>query len=263
MKDKLIKITDTTIQELLYNEIILPSNYFQTFDKNAKELNIDLNDKEFEKEINEVIVDEFKISNIDKLSNAAKDAKDAISNRDEATLSKVSELVIIMQKEMKELQQQVYNDSLTKLYNRKWINYSFLNSDGTFKDDGTLILIDIKDFKKINTKHGDIIGDSALVFLTNFLDKKLKEENFDHNFVRYGGDQFILFVKDPEIKEAKTIINNARIELANYMLKSKSGHTLKIVFCYGMVEYCKRDNFLKKLEFADDKLKEDKFHILN
>ena len=38
MKNKLKQITDLTIQEVLGNEIILPSTYFKTFDKNIKKI---------------------------------------------------------------------------------------------------------------------------------------------------------------------------------------------------------------------------------
>ena len=272
MKDKLIKITDSTVSQLLNSEIILPSNYFQTFDKNAKELNIDLEDAGFEKEINEIIVDEFKkidrymkktVSNIDTLSTAAHDAKEAIKNKDEAGIEKINEVVEGMQKEMMELQKQVYCDALTKLYNRKWINYNFLNEEGGFKKEGFLILIDIKDFKELNSKYGEIIGDNALIFTANFLKQKLEDEGFDFSLARYAGDQFILFVENSTKEKLVSFIRSIRIELSNYILKSKSGLTLKIVFCFGIADYDQRDDFLKRLEIANDLLKEDKFKIDN
>ena len=42
MKNKLKQITDLTIQEVLGNEIILPSTYFKTFDKNIKKIDKNL-----------------------------------------------------------------------------------------------------------------------------------------------------------------------------------------------------------------------------
>ena len=59
MKTKLKEITDSTVCELLGNDIILPSNYFQCFDKYAKTVDLDLESESFEKELSELILDEF------------------------------------------------------------------------------------------------------------------------------------------------------------------------------------------------------------
>eukprot|EP01156_Anaeramoeba_ignava_P010807 Anaeramoba_ignava/a480891_32.p1 GENE.a480891_32~~a480891_32.p1 ORF type:complete len:278 (-),score=21.96 a480891_32:204-1037(-) len=272
MKKKLKKITDSTIQQLLNNEIILPSLYFTTFDENAKKETVNLEEESFEKEIEGVVVEEFKkielymkrtIQNIELLSAAADDAKDAIKNKDEKKLSQVDELVNGMKEEIKKLQGQLYKDSLTKLYNRKWISYNFLNKEGQFKNSGTMVLIDIKDFGKINSKYGEIIGDSVLLYLSNFLLKKLKEDSDSFELARYEGDQFLLFVKEQDEKEVNSFMNNIRIALSNSTLKSKSGQTLKIIFCFGLSLFEKGDKFLKKLEVTDDLLKEDKFQVKN
>ena len=45
MKQELKKITDLTINDLLNNDIILPSTYFDKFNYHAKELEIDLDDE--------------------------------------------------------------------------------------------------------------------------------------------------------------------------------------------------------------------------
>ena len=63
MKTKLKKITDKTVQDLLQNEIILPSSYFESFDKNAKDIKVDITDSDFEKEVSEVLVQELKVIN--------------------------------------------------------------------------------------------------------------------------------------------------------------------------------------------------------
>lgn len=272
MKKKLARITDSTIQELLNNEIILPSLYFNTFDKNAKKESVRLDDEKFEKEIEDIIVDEYKkidlymkrtIQNIELLSATADDAQNAIKNKDEDALSKANEIVKQMKEQLKDLQGQIYKDPLTKLNNRKWINYHYLDKNGEFKNNGMLALIDIKGFGKINSKYSEIIGDSVLLYLSSFLMKKLTEDMYDFELARYAGDQFILFVKDQDERELNSFMNNIRIELSNLSLKTKSNQRLKIIFCFGMAEFDEGDNFLKKLETADDLLKEDKFQVKN
>ena len=64
MNNKLKEITDLTVNELLSQDIIFPSNYLQCFDKHAKLINIDINDEFFEKEIDDILLNEF--NNINK-----------------------------------------------------------------------------------------------------------------------------------------------------------------------------------------------------
>ena len=59
MKKQLKKITDLTINELLNNEIILPSTYLDKFNYHAKELEVDLDDENFNKELNNLILKDF------------------------------------------------------------------------------------------------------------------------------------------------------------------------------------------------------------
>ena len=43
------KITNLTINDLLNNDVILPSNYFDKFNYHAKEMEINLDDEDFKK----------------------------------------------------------------------------------------------------------------------------------------------------------------------------------------------------------------------
>ena len=51
MNHKLEQITNLTINNLLNNKIILPSSYFEKFNYYAKEIEINLDDINFTKEI--------------------------------------------------------------------------------------------------------------------------------------------------------------------------------------------------------------------
>ena len=122
MKTKLKKITDKTVQDLLQNEIILPSSYFESFDKNAKDIKVDITDSDFEKEVSEVLVEELKvineymkktIKNIDNLSKATEEAQVAIQNKDESKLNSINSSLNDIKEELESLKGLVYLDSLT------------------------------------------------------------------------------------------------------------------------------------------------------
>ncbi len=98
MKQELKKITNLTINELLNNEIILPSTYFNKFNYHAKELEINLDDENFKKELNSIILEDLQtienymnivISSAMSLKENTKNATNAIINKDADTLGDI------------------------------------------------------------------------------------------------------------------------------------------------------------------------------
>jgi len=261
MKKKLKKITDKTVQDLLQNEIILPSSYFESFDKNAKEIEVDLTDASFEKEVSSVLVDELKsineymkktIKNMDELSKATKDAQDAIHNKDTAKLNTINSSLSVMKEELDSLRKMIYLDELTKVYNRKWVYNHALKEDGTFGYNGILLFIDINDFNYIVDKYGNLIADNVVIYVTKFLSQKLKKENLDFEIARYSNDQFVLFIKNENLSNIISYVSNIRLDFSNSTLKSKSGLTFKTNFTFGAVKFIANDSFQKILEITAD-----------
>ncbi len=265
MKNKLKKITDNTVNDLLQNDIILPSQYFQAFDKNAKILDTDINDKNFEKEVNDVIVKEFETingymtqtaANIEKLSNATKDAKAAIVNRDEAELTKIYKEIQSLQNEIANLQTEMYIDSLTKTYNKKWIYSQFVDIDDNIQNDGIMVLVNISDYDYIQQTHGNLIGDNLIKFLSNYINKYLKEEGIDYKMARYSSNNFLIFFNDARINDVRVVLNNIQKSLLNTTLKSKSGIIIQTSFYYTLSQHKTNDSFQHVLETLTTKIKE-------
>ena len=259
MKDKLKKITDKTVQDLLQNDIILPSSYFESFDKNAKDVKVDISDEEFEKEVSEVLVDELKnineymkktIKNIDNLSKATKEAQEAIQNKDESKLHTINTSLIDIKQELDSLKGLVYLDDLTKVYNRKWIYNQAIQEDGTFGYNGILLFIDINDFNYIVDKYSNLIADNVVIYISKFLSQKLKKEGLDFDIARYSNDQFVLLIQSDQVKDINSFVHNIRLEFSNSTLKSKSGLTFKTNFTFGATKFKAQSDFHAILETA-------------
>ena len=95
-------------------------------------------------------------------------------------------------------------DDLTKLQNKGSITRQineYLNDKS--KDKGIMILLDIDGFKKINDSYGHDVGDIVLRNLGSFLQSK-----FINNEIvgRFGGDEFIIFIKDANDKDQASLI---------------------------------------------------------
>ncbi|HIP35250.1 MAG TPA: bifunctional diguanylate cyclase/phosphodiesterase, partial [Crocinitomix sp.] len=82
-----------------------------------------------------------------------------------------------------------YTDSLTGVYNRRYLRV-FLKSVNI--DNYQVLMFDVDHFKKINDNYGHKAGDMVLHNLAKIVKKLIREEDL---IFRYGGEEFLLFVK--------------------------------------------------------------------
>ncbi|WP_354624631.1 GGDEF domain-containing protein [Psychromonas sp. MME2] len=257
MKDDLKRITDMTVSDLLQNEIILPSTYFKAFDQNAKNLSVNINSIQFESEVSTVITNEWEsinnymkktIDNIDTLSEVTEHAQKAIDEKDTESLKSIGSSLLAMKKEINSLRELIYIDPLTQVFNRKWIYNHAITKEGKFFQDGVLVLIDVNDCNYLAKKYGQLIADNVIIYITKFLTKKLKHEQIEFDLVRYSNDQFIILIKNENVNNIFSFITNAKLELANATLKSKTGLIFKTSFNFGSQQYASNDLFQNTLE---------------
>jgi GGDEF domain-containing protein len=248
LKNKLKKITNLTVNELLSNEIILPSNYLEKFNYYAKELEINLDDNEFKEEINKVILKDFKtieeymkliMSSTSTLKKNISNATDAILNNDNDALSSIYKKMIRLEKELIELNEKLFVDEITNTFNRKWIYTKFLNEDAEFKENGICVLIDVSDYIYVQKEYGELLANNLLIFATKFINQKLNEEKLKYKMVRYHENKFLIFILNTN-KQEKNIINfilNFEKLLSHTTLKSNSGLYIKATYKFGIAEF--------------------------
>lgn len=93
-------------------------------------------------------------------------------------------------------------DSMTNLLNHE-AAMSAIDSMLTENRYGTVVILDVDDFKKINDHMGHIYGDSVLIQVADILRDSLRSNDI---VGRYGGDEFVLFMErmlDAELAERK------------------------------------------------------------
>ncbi len=90
-------------------------------------------------------------------------------------------------------------DSLTKLYNRHYLNTIHFNK---IKTEVAIFLIDIDFFKLVNDTYGHDVGDIALASVAK---KLLVATRLEDKVIRYGGEEFLVIVKSD-----KNVLNVAR-----------------------------------------------------
>lgn len=252
MKTKLKEITDSTMTELLCNEIVLPSNYFKCFDKHAKTLDVEMNSDSFQKEISNLILDEYNeinsyvnvaIKTIDDVADLTLEAQDAINKNNSSELTKLHIQIKALQQELKNITNNVYKDYLTKVNNKKWLYHKYLTKEAKYKKDAMIILIDISDYDYISNTYNKLIANNVLIFISSYLRKELKSEHIDFEIARYLTNKFILSINEEETEHLETIINNISGVLYNKTLKSNSGIMIKPTFTYSISKVKKDESF--------------------
>lgn len=102
------------------------------------------------------------------------------------------------------LNRQAFDQTITKLAysSEKEPNLALYS-----KDYGTIAILDIDNFKKINDQFGHSIGDETLVLFSQTIRSVLRQEDM---FFRYGGEEFVIFVKETDSLKALKIIERCR-----------------------------------------------------
>ncbi|MBB4842554.1 diguanylate cyclase (GGDEF)-like protein [Paucibacter oligotrophus] len=110
------------------------------------------------------------------------------------------------------LRHQSERDPLTGLANRRFFQAAIKRQaeDGEFS--GTLFLIDIDHFKRINDNFGHAAGDSVLVEVAKRLRATLREVDL---VVRWGGEEFLILVAAHAPGEAKALAQRLLDQIAS------------------------------------------------
>ena len=262
-KEILKVISNETKDSINGITVVTPSMYASIFANFAHSHNTEIDN---EKELaSDLIINECSeltslqiqtAKNAKQLSANTTKAIDAIKDKNDLLLHEVLTETESLRQEIEKLKESVYKDELTNTLNRKWLHDTILNSDAqSFKDSGTLAMIDLNYFKQINDTYGHIVGDKVLIFIANQL-KKSKE-----SVVRYGGDEFIIiFSNKSTYKNAILKLNKIRDSILSKQLKVKD-ESFRVSFSIGAQEFKKDDTLIEIIEKADKDMYEDKIKI--
>jgi diguanylate cyclase len=263
MRERLKEITYLTMKNLKNNDIILPGDYSKIFAKIAKDLDMDiLDDNIMSKEIeycnlhiNNIV--EKTSESLTQIHSSTQKAQTAILNKDGKSLEEINQELLKMRNQINFLQKELFSDTLTGTYNRKWFSDFYLKED-KFPENGKVAFLDLNKFKNINDTYGHLVGDQVLKYLVKFLKMKLNSPSI--NFVRYAGDEFLILFGE-EILDQMDIedkMNDVQIKLSKQKLKSSKIDNLQFSFSFGMLDFKKSDDASDILAQADSLMYENK-----
>ena len=145
------------------------------------------------------------------------------------------------------------HDSLTKLYNRFYIEEKFerskteaINKNSNFY----LVIFDIDDLKNINDKYGHSVGDRAILKVVKELNKIVDKKD---TLARVGGDEFLGIFYEESEESLYNKINNVLININNNI--NFGNIDILCSFSFGISTFGKDGYTFKKLfKVADDKM---------
>ena len=145
------------------------------------------------------------------------------------------DLVYLLEFTGKDPARLVFEDDLTRVYNRRFLFQYFQAKvpwEKLSKDPLSIIMIDVDNFKSVNDTHGHQVGDAVLVWVADMLRDVTGEEGLP---IRYAGDEFMMLFahcdKQTALKMGNRLLNKVRSETFR---TNGNGKTLPITLSLGI-----------------------------
>ncbi|GEM_PF-3268356 len=141
------------------------------------------------------------------------------------------------------------HDSLTKTKNRNYLDHMALLLDQDTTANYSLLVCDLNNLKEINDKHGHLIGDKLIKTAAEVL-----LEAFSIDAVcRFGGDEFVVILKDHDYDQALKAKDHA-----SRLAETKSVKGFKLEMAFGVATRKPTETFVEVFTWAEKQMYHDK-----
>lgn len=153
----------------------------------------------------------------------------------------------------KHVQELTVTDDLTKLYNSRYLHLVLereLARSERYKEDFSIVFIDIDNFKGVNDKNGHMVGSSLLKEFGDFLLTMIRTSDVA---IRYGGDEFVLVLPRTTKRDALTFVNRLVETLHNHVFLKTKHLTIKMTASFGIATFPEDGKNIDQIISAADK----------
>lgn len=147
-------------------------------------------------------------------------------------------------------------DKLTQLYNRAKLDESLANETNRarrYKNDFSIVILDIDHFKTINDTYGHPIGDAALIQVADILKQCARDTDI---VGRWGGEEFLIILPETPAAKAHAFAEKLRQLISSCQLPTVGHLTASIGVAHFNPETDSPENLLER---ADKALYEAKY----
>lgn len=151
-----------------------------------------------------------------------------------------------------ELDEMANRDTLTKLYNRRFMNQKLDEKLNDLINEGKIfgiIMCDIDNFKRVNDTYGHDVGDDVLVMVADALKKSTRDDDF---VSRWGGEEFLIVINGNKRITIDVAERMRKLISETPVVSGKS--EINITMTFGVSESIPGYNIDKLIEIADENL---------
>ncbi len=153
-----------------------------------------------------------------------------------------------------ELERLATIDALTGLYNRRVILRQLgdhIRFSLRYKDELSLIMLDIDHFKQVNDQYGHLVGDTVLEKMASLIQKGTRDTDVAG---RYGGEEFLIILPRTNIPSALDVAERIRRYIESAEMYNDYGAVFHVTVSQGMSLYRHGDDERALIARADQAL---------
>ena len=148
-------------------------------------------------------------------------------------------------------------DSLTGLYNRRYLENKFSELQAILsRNNATMVvaMLDLDHFKKLNDQYGHLIGDNCLEYVGQLMKKKFDRRS--DIVARFGGEEFIVVAQHDEKYGVMQRLEELREDIARHCFPYDGENYLGITVSIGVItaQASYSDNIDTWIHIADEQL---------
>jgi diguanylate cyclase len=134
-------------------------------------------------------------------------------------LSETKQEVATLREELERSRQQATTDPLTGLLNRRAFDQELMQAASDVnesRENLSLLMIDIDNFKAVNDNHGHLIGDKVIRFVATQIRKNVKGRDI---VARVGGEEYAVLLPKTQLDNARILAESIRGSIERSRLK--------------------------------------------
>ncbi len=170
-----------------------------------------------------------------------------------ALLWEVNRLYISTQRTNELLYQQSVRDTLTGLFNRRYLESQLdglIEHAKRYNEPLCLLVLDVDHFKAFNDRYGHLAGDSCLIEVANQLEQSLhRPADF---IVRYGGEEFVVVLPYTEAEGGRKVAEQLLQHISQTHINYQ-GQQLSVTASIGLAVLQHNEDSAQSLLIAADK----------
>jgi len=151
------------------------------------------------------------------------------------------------------LEEESITDPLSQLYNRRYFTDASIrafNNAQRYKQNLSIMMLDIDKFKNINDMYGHIVGDEVIVSCANTLKSMARKSDV---VARYGGEEFILLLTQTAIEDVTSLAERIREDIVQQVLRGEKNEAISYSISIGISQILEKDNSIEQVIRRADK----------